>query len=281
VHYNAARIYVRYSKVHDSSRTFFGLREIDLRQLEGHNAFLCFLVDDGSAPVFVPFADFEEVFREAQPATDGQHKVQLISNEGLELYVARQGRFSVEGYVGFDFLERSVCSDKLDLSPALSHSQVQSLLTSIGNFKGHDVFVPASDVAKLQCPKEGLRSTVPSNYREVLPILSEIDVVWISRDRDEIVGLFEVEHTTTIYSGLLRFNDVLLTNNKLSRFCVVADETRRSIFSRQLFRPTFQRSGLSEITSFLEYRNVYDWHGRLQASNVSAALNQEHSAWKR
>ena len=74
---NAARIYIRYSKVHERGRTFFGLRDIDLRQLEGHNSFLCFLLDDGSTPVFVPYADFEEVFRGAEVASDGQFKVQL------------------------------------------------------------------------------------------------------------------------------------------------------------------------------------------------------------
>src|SRR2546421_11245597 len=49
----AARIYFRYSKVHAGGRTFFGLREVDLRQLEGHNSFLCFLLNDGSPPLFL------------------------------------------------------------------------------------------------------------------------------------------------------------------------------------------------------------------------------------
>ena len=76
---NAARIYFRYSKVHEDGRTFFGLREVDLKQLEAHNSYICFMVDDGSSPVFVPYVDFEEVFRQAQPAKDGQYKVQLDS----------------------------------------------------------------------------------------------------------------------------------------------------------------------------------------------------------
>src|SRR3990167_5268380 len=75
----AARIYFRYSKLHPRRRTFFGLREVDLRQLEGHNGFLCFLLDDGSPPLFVPYGDFEEVFRNAQAASDGQYKAQVVS----------------------------------------------------------------------------------------------------------------------------------------------------------------------------------------------------------
>src|SRR5262245_39207763 len=62
---------------------------------------------------------------------------------------------------------------------------------------------------------------------------------------------------------LLRFNDLLLTNPRLTRFYVVSNDARRSLFSRQVFRPTFRRSGLCEIASFLEYANVWDWHSRL------------------
>src|ERR1700674_142759 len=75
----AARIYFRYSKIHPGGRTFFGLREVDLRQLEGQNSYLCFLLDDDSAPVFVPYADFEQVFANGQPARDGQYKVQFFT----------------------------------------------------------------------------------------------------------------------------------------------------------------------------------------------------------
>ena len=76
-------------------------------------------------------------------------------------------------------------------------------------------------------------------------------------------GLFEVEHSTPVYSGLLRFNDVLLANPKLSRFTIVSNEGRRALFSKQVFRPTFRKSGLAELVSFLEYTNVFDWHQRL------------------
>jgi len=47
---DAARIYVRYSKIHERRRTFFGLRDVDLRQLEGRNSYICFL-SDGPVPL--------------------------------------------------------------------------------------------------------------------------------------------------------------------------------------------------------------------------------------
>jgi hypothetical protein len=44
----------------------------------------------------------------------------------------------------------------------------------------------------------------------VEPVLSEVDVVWVRRGAGDLVALFDVEHTTSVYSGLLRFNDVHL-----------------------------------------------------------------------
>lgn len=271
---DAGWLYVRYSKIHPGGRTFFGLRDTDLRQLEGHNAFLCFLLDDGSAPIFVPYADFEEVFRDAQPAKDGQYKVQLFSQgDALELYVARQGRFNVEGYVGLETLARGLDSTRLRRAIDLSHAQVQTLLAGIGHIKGYDVCVPENDVGKLDwslTTRFGLRGSIPSGFDRVGGTLSEIDVLWIATGRDAIEGLFEVEHSTPIYSGLLRFNDVLLSDPSVSRFSIVSNDSRRAVFSRQVFRPTFQRSGLAERVSFLEYANVLDWHVRLSKGEAHA-----------
>lgn len=264
----AARIYFRYSKVHPGGRTFFGLREVDLRQLGGHNAFLCFLLDDGSPPLFIPYADFEEVFHNAEPASDGQYKAQLITGQDArELYVARQGRFNVEGYVGIDTLEQSMDAARLREKRALSHCQVQTLLAGIGHIKGYDVCVPDKDAARLDwsmTDRFPLRADIPAGFEQVRPALREIDVLWVVAGRNVIDGLYEVEHSTPVYSGLLRFNDVLLTDPKVSRFSIVSNDTRRDLFSRQLFRPTFRKSGLAELCSFLEYANVFDWHLRVR-----------------
>jgi len=264
---DAARIYFRYSKIHEGGRTFFGLREVDLRQLEGRNGFICFLLDDGSPPAFVPYADFEEIFHNAQAARDGQYKVQLIAREAvLELYIARQGRFNIEAYVGFDALEGRLEASRLRGTHDLSHLQVQTLLAGIGHIKRYDVYIPENDAGRLDwslTKRFALRGSIPTGFHEVRDILSEIDVVWVASGRNAIQGLFEVEHSTPIYSGLLRFNDVLLADPRVSRFSIVSNDSRRTVFARQLSRPTFRKSGLAELASFLEYANVLEWHTRL------------------
>jgi len=68
-----ARVYIRYSRLHGRSQTFFGLRQEDLRQLEGHRAFVCFLWDGQAEPLFLPFADFEEVFIDSTIVRAHQH----------------------------------------------------------------------------------------------------------------------------------------------------------------------------------------------------------------
>src|SRR5258706_549396 len=95
------RLYIRYSKVHVDGRTFYGLRQDDLRELEGHASLICFLWEGQTEPLFIRFADYEDVFRSTLPARDGQYKCQIVLQEGAtELYIAQAGRFGVEGRFG-------------------------------------------------------------------------------------------------------------------------------------------------------------------------------------
>ena len=116
---------------------------------------------------------------------------------------------------------------------------------------------------KFDCPEE-----LVEKYRGVRGILEEIDVVWLERGSGLVKALYEVEHTTSIYSGLLRFNDILLSTGKQPpRFNIVADGIRKSAFSNQLSRPTFQVSGLGDLCGFLDYRGVSDWFARVKSAN--------------
>lgn len=263
------RLYVRYSKIHPGRRTFFGLREADLRQLQGFESFIAFLWDNQAEPLFLPLRDYQELFQETTPAADGQYKVQILQAGELtpELYIAQLGTFNVSGHLGWQTISHALSKANGTPLPRLSHSQVQTLLGAIGAASGHDIWIPINDRLKLDwslTKKIEPRVLAPMGFRGADRIVSDIDVLWLARGTNEPNAAFEVEHSTTIYSGLLRFNDLHLALPALHpTFSIVADDVRRSTFARQLQRPTFQTSGLSEHCTFLDYGNVFNWHARL------------------
>jgi len=264
----AGRVYIRYSKVHSRRQAFYGLRKKDLQKLEGRASAICLLWEDQAEPLFVPYSEYEEIFQSLSPAEDGQYKVQVfIQEEGSDLYIANAGRFNVEAYFGWEQLDSLINQSQLTDFPDLSHVQVQTLLGSIGATKGYHIWIPKNDRARLDWTitvRFECSNTIPHRFREIEEILSEIDVVWIERDARRLRALFEVEHSTPIYSGLLRFNDVHLMNpSARTTYSIVSNDDRRSLFVRQLNRPTFKTSRLAETCTFLEYPNVFTWHNRM------------------
>jgi hypothetical protein len=266
----AVRLYIRYSKLHSGDRTFYGLREEDLQRLEGYPSLICFLWNGQKEPLLVPFSEYEDVVNSTSPAGDGQYKVQvLLEEESTELYIARAGRFNVEGYFGWDSLTNLADAARLREVPDLSHAQVQTLLGAIGVIKEYDIWIPPNDRARLDwsiASPFNCRDLVPYGFESVRNILQQVDVIWIKRGSSEVRALFEVEYSTPIYSGLLRFNDIHLADPSLrARFSVVSNDARRSLFVRQLNRLTFQTSGLNKLCTFLEYSDVYGWFTRVSA----------------
>jgi hypothetical protein len=264
-----ARIYVRYSKLHPDGRTFYGLRQTDLQQLEGRQSLICFLWDSQKEPLLIPYRDFEEVFATLTPASDGQFKAQVYpQTEGTELYIANAGRFNVESYFGWNETNSISPASSERWNRELTHSEVQTLLGSIGAKKGNNIWLPRNDRSKLDWNLANRFELSGSSLttRDFETVASEIDVIWIRRGSGEVTALFEIEHSTPIYSGLLRFNDVRLVMPTLqTRFTIVANDSRRSRFTSQVNRPTFRASRLNEVCSFLDYANVFEWHKRLYA----------------
>jgi hypothetical protein len=263
------RLYLRYSKVHERNQTFYGLREEDLRQLAGHASAICLLWNEQTEPLVIPFSNYEDVFQTIRPATDGQYKAQVyLDQSGIELYLAQAGRFNVEGNVGWTELDNLTKGDGFRAPMDLSHCQVQTLLGAIGATKGYDIWIPTYDRPKLDwsLTNQFECRPVPSyEYQSVAHLIQEVDVVWLGKGSNDLKALFEVEHSTTIYSGLLRFNDVHLVAPELRpTFSIVANDVRRNLFVRQLNRPTFRMNGLDEICTFLDYINVFEWYSRLK-----------------
>ena len=259
--------YFRYSKIHapntNRAWAFYGLRKEDVAMLHGKKSYICLMVDNDKDNVFIPFHHYESFFLDALPSLDGQYKTNLyFKPTGREVYFSGVGKFKADSYTNIDAILNLT---KTDIAvPELSHIQVQSLLGSIGIAKGFKVWFPDSDKGKIDTAivdKMRVIERLPYFGNEIDHIISEIDVIWF--EQAQPVSFFEVEHSTPIYSGLLRFNDVLLSVAQTNNFNIVANNEREGKFTREVNRPTFKQNKLIDKVSFLNYNNVYVWHQNL------------------
>lgn len=71
-------------------------------------------------------------------------------------------------------------------------------------------------------------------------IIEHIDVIWLKKGG--IVAAFEIESTTSIYSGLLRMSDLVAMqpNLHIPLYLVAPDERRDKVMT-EVNRPTFHR----------------------------------------
>jgi hypothetical protein len=272
---SGAQFYVRYSKLHSRNQAFYGLRKKDLDRLSPPKALLCFIIENQDQPVILPLTEVGLALNAAKTAEDGQYKVAIFSRQGAyEFYVAGSGRLNVSAHVGWRDVENIISGSTSEAETELTHSQVQGFLATIGVRNGFDIWVPANDrqrsLGKLGLPVRSA-ATLISCFQSIRGIFEEIDVIWLKRGSGEPHACFEVEHSTPIYSGLLRFNDVHLVAPDLKpQFSVVAHESRRELFLRLVNRPTFRASGLTDLCGFIEYGHLVAWHKRVLNENEAA-----------
>lgn len=270
---NDVIIYFRYSKISPVgkyTKTFFGLRSNDVKLMQGKKSFICFVWDREDSPILLPFNHFENYFSNAEPSSDGQFKTLIFFKPtGTEIYFANIGKFNGDSYYGLNALYE--IGNKKLITPNLSHSQVQSLIGAIGIKKGFDLWYPQNDKLKIDniiVDHSRIRGGLPTFSKDIDDIISEVDVIWLQNTKP--ISLFEVEQSTPIYSGLLRFNDVLLTISGVDNFNIVADNEREGKFGREINRPTFRQNKLIDKVTFLDYENIYNWYHNITGKYYEA-----------
>ncbi len=128
------------------------------------------------------------------------------------------------------------------------HLRMQFLLTDIGHDLGYDVFVATNDRGKSLNGRSLQFLTLPELPPldfppDVAKTVSLIDVIWVSRDSKRIECAFEIEKSTSIYSGMLRLMDLASTlGERQYDFFLVAPDKREKEVLAQLKRPSFQTS---------------------------------------
>lgn len=133
----------------------------------------------------------------------------------------------------------------LPVESSTSHTHVQWLLAKIGRKLGCKVWIAVNDHHK---DWEGERlgdlslDALPSLGldQEALELIKRIDVLWI-KGANQVAGAFEIECTTSVYSGLLRLSDLTALSPNLSfPLYIVVPEKRMKKVRNELMRPTFQ-----------------------------------------
>ena len=141
---------------------------------------------------------------------------------------------------------------------------MQANVALVGARMGCGVWLPRNDRRSVE---EKLPNDVQGASQDSLPIrysdlanktIEQIDVLWIQGH--SVVRAFEIEHTTAIYSGLLRMADLLalLPNINIPLHIVAPSERRKQVL-REINRPAFSNVGgipLRNQCSYLSYDSV-------------------------
>jgi hypothetical protein len=143
------------------------------------------------------------------------------------------------------------------------HTEIQWLLLRLGSDMGFNVWVARNDRGKdfqgkkfAELPK--LKESLPLQFDEATNKTIElIDVLWLQGNA--IVAAFEIESTTSIYSGLLRMSDLIAMQPNLNiPLYLVAPDDRREKVMTEVNRPTFSKLSpkLSEICRFISFSGL-------------------------
>lgn len=152
--------------------------------------------------------------------------------------------------------------ENLDHQEETLHTQAQSELIGLGKVTGCAVWVASNDYSKTYQGKsfrDSCLQTLPNMglSAEATKRISMIDVIWIKQNAP--VCAFEVEATTSIYSGLLRMSDLLAVIPAINiRLYIVAPQTRQERVLRELARPTFQKIGLNDFCKYISTEHLFE-----------------------
>jgi hypothetical protein len=143
------------------------------------------------------------------------------------------------------------------------HTQIQWLLLKLGQDMNLDVWVATNDRSKqfdgnrfdIQ-PK--LLKRLPQRFPEATQRTVElIDVLWWKGQA--VVAAFEIENTSSIYSGLLRLSDLTAMQPDLPTplYIVAPDERERKVIL-EINRPTFSiATNLAQKCRYISYSSLH------------------------
>jgi len=141
------------------------------------------------------------------------------------------------------------------------HVEVQWALAKLGRNLGCKCWIASNDHSK-SWNNEAFKSlTLPSlpNLNigdEAQKLVNLIDVIWIANG-NHVIAAFEIESTTSIFSGLLRIADLKISCPNLAIPCyIVVPGSRSQEVIRQLSRPSIQWLELHQSCGFITFEDL-------------------------
>ncbi len=128
------------------------------------------------------------------------------------------------------------------------HTEMQHHILTIGNAVGYDVIAAAND--RSRCHNGQSLSFISIDEfpkldvdKDTYKTITLIDAVWFEKGTNNITCAFEVEKSTSIYSGILRLNDLYYSfpNNPPSLYLIIPDKREKEVIL-QLQRPSIKNS---------------------------------------
>jgi hypothetical protein len=105
---------------------------------------------------------------------------------------------------------------------------------------------------------------------------SIVRVLWLKGN--SIVAAFEVESTTSIYTGLLRMSDLLALQPNINiRLFLVAPDERRGKVEQEILRPTFtlRESPLKKICGFISFEKLLEKYEAIKKMDLGGSLKPD------
>ncbi|MGH8003304.1 MAG: hypothetical protein ACRECJ_01070 [Limisphaerales bacterium] len=261
---------VRYSKIHKGNSCFYGIEQdfLDSKFKEGAKSPLgvygIFIWGSEGRVFILPQKLLIERMKSAP--TNRVH----IDRHGDQYYLRISGQepLDITSYLNnFPIpIEHEAPADRPMLPEPVEtqeqsireHTRIQYFLIKFGKAAGYDVWVAPQD-RNLSFGDEKFTDlstpTLPNFGFDPMAnsIIRNIDVLWL--ERNVIQKAFEIEATTSVYSGLLRLSDlVLLQPNTTIDLNLVAPLSRREIVRKNVLRPTFEN--LRKKCSYISFEEV-------------------------
>lgn len=178
------------------------------------------------------------------PSDDGDKLLELLAQERAPVPVRVPRKRLPRRAAAARMASAEVAEQSADERRSTPHRELVWKLIRLGETLGCDVWV-ASDERGKTFEGEAFADHVLSDFPAVgldpesRDLVRGIDVLWL-RGRS-VAAAFEVEATTSVYSGLLRMSDLvaLQPNTSIDLFIVAPDERAPKVRS-EILRPTFE-----------------------------------------